>query len=201
MNELNQQSTSTASTALQVSQPTSLNSTTLQVPQPQQDGASVIQIDRVTAVIGAFVLVAGIILGAGKILGKIDSLGDRLKRIEDYFDDIIKDKFASANSPRQLNDRGNKLLTDSRVKQFIDSNRGDFLALAKAKSFSNPYDAEKGLLEILRNYVQERQEDLKNLKEHAFNSGTDIESVYFVGSIYLRNQIFTDLGFQLDDLD
>lgn len=42
---------------------------------------------------------------------------------------------------------------------------------------------------------------IRNLKEGAFHVGADLDAVLFVGSIYLRNLIFKDLKFDLDDLD
>jgi hypothetical protein len=35
----------------------------------------------------------------------------------------------------------------------------------------------------------------------AIKVGADMESVLFTGSIYLRNMIFSELGFSLEDLD
>ena len=41
----------------------------------------------------------------------------------------------------------------------------------------------------------------KDLKSGAFKVGASIDSVLFVGGIYLRNLIFEELGFSLKDID
>jgi len=173
---------------------------TMEVAQVQES-PTVIQIDSYAAIGGTVVLFLGIVLGAGKILERVAGLGKRLERIEDCFDDIIKGRFASANSPIQLNEKGNKILNESKIGNFIDEDKSQLLEIARKKEFSNPYDAERGLLELLRIYIQEKPEELKKLKESAFNTGIDLESLFFVGSIYLRNSIFKELGFEIDDLD
>ena len=42
---------------------------------------------------------------------------------------------------------------------------------------------------------------VEKLKTGAFNTGSSIGDVLLVGGIYLRDIIFGDLGFKIDDLD
>ncbi|NTW26776.1 MAG: hypothetical protein HGA36_00400 [Candidatus Moranbacteria bacterium] len=44
-------------------------------------------------------------------------------------------------------------------------------------------------------------EIVDQLKTGAFKTGAEIDDVLFAGSIYLRNLIFEELGFSLNDLD
>jgi hypothetical protein len=44
-------------------------------------------------------------------------------------------------------------------------------------------------------------EVVEQLKGGAFKTGVDIKTVLFVGSVYLRDLIFPDLGFSVSDLD
>ena len=176
---------------------------------------SVIQIGAVQGIIGivTFFVVLGIAWGTLKNSVKnigvnlnemkpdLKDVRERFMVIEDRVETLWKDKLAPANSPRQLNDKGNSILNNSGIKEIIDEKKLILLKLVKDKNAKNAYDAEITIEEAMRELPTHFPDIVEKLKEGAFKVGADIGGLLFVGSIYLRNQIFHDLGFSLDDLD
>ncbi len=134
----------------------------------------------------------------------LEDIKDIKPKVADMFpklDILWKDKIAPANSPRQLNSRGQAILDDSGIKEIIDAKKDELLKLVQSKNTTNPYDAEKVISEIMMELPIHCPDVVESLKQGAFQSGVDINTVLFAGSIYLRNLIFPDLGFSLEDLD
>lgn len=133
--------------------------------------------------------------------GKFAVIETRLDVLDRHISKFLLDAFAPAHSPRQLNDRGLKVLTDSGIQPVIDSLRSELLDKLKSLDLKNPYDAEKAILDLTQNIPELHPELLDSLKTGSFNTGTDINSLLFVGGIYLRNLVFKDLGFSIESLD
>ena len=157
--------------------------------------------------------VSAILLGnTRELIGRIDErtilMMENLKDIKPKVDDIFpkvdilwKDKIAPSHSPRQLNDRGNRILVESEIKKIVDEKKEKLLELVKAKNTTNAYDAEKAIEEIMINLPIHFPDITDKLKDGAFKTGTDINTILYVGGVYLRNLIFTDLGYSITDLD
>jgi len=131
----------------------------------------------------------------------IGDFRDRFISMESKMEILWKDEIAPSNSPRQLNNRGRNILNESGIKEIIDEKKSELLRLVKEKNPDNPYDANVVIEDIMNDLPKHYPEILANLKDGAFNTGSDISSILFAGSIYLRNEIFSDLGFSIDDLD
>lgn len=157
--------------------------------------------------------VSAILLGETKeLIARIDErtsrLIDDMKDIKPKVDgmspkvDVLwKDKYAPASSPRQLNETGEGILNSSGIKEIIDGKKNELLAIVRTKNPDNPYDAEQTTLDVVANLQQHCPDVVNDLKNGAFRSGMNIPTILYVGGIYLRNLIFVDLGFQLEDLD
>lgn len=126
---------------------------------------------------------------------------DRFISMESKMEILWKNEVAPSNSPRQLNERGNNILENSGIKNLVNKKKDKLLELVRAKNATNPYDAERAIEEIMNGLPSHCPDIINELKTGAFNTGVDIGSVLFVGAIYLRNLIFKDLGFSLEDLD
>lgn len=131
----------------------------------------------------------------------LKSIRERFGVVEDRVETLWKDKLAPAHSPRQLNDNGNRILNESGIKDIVDEKKDILIDLVKAKGAKNAYDSEKAIEETMFELPLHCPDITDKLKNGAFKMGADINALLFVGSIYLRNQIFSDLGFSLTDLD
>ena len=130
----------------------------------------------------------------------LDEIRPKVSDMTPKVDILWKDKYAPSRSPRKLNDRGNAVLLESGIKEIIDQKRDSLLSEVHQKKATNPYDAEKIIFDIVAGLKQD-QVLVENLKNGAFATGTDIETVLLVGGLYFRDLIFPDLGFSVEDLD
>jgi len=142
-------------------------------------------------------------------------IGYFLKRIMDNTDRVTADVaemkpkldllwakvFSDAKSPRQLNDEGKRVLSESGIEAIITRVKPKLVEIIKSASSANPYDAEKVIMATMANLPQHCPEVVADLKQGAFQSGVDISAVLWVGGLHLRDLIFPELGFNLEDLD
>lgn len=180
------------------------------------ENTSVIQIGTLQVVIGVIVFLVGIGIAWGTlktlVAGMKKTLDEEikpdLKDIRERFsatagkvDTLWKDRYAPANSPRQLNDRGKEILNNSGIKELIEQKQNDLLEKLKIQETKNPYDAEKEILNLVVGLPSLYPDTLEQLKTGAFKTGVDINTLLLVGSYHLRDLIFEQLGFKLEDLD
>ncbi len=153
----------------------------------------------ISALIAAFLGAIGYFLKM--IFDDTRMLVKDMAEIKPKVDILWKDKLAPSHSPRQLNEQGANILGESGIKEIIDEKKDELLRLIKTKNVANAYDAERAVEEVT-NQIPELYPDLLDvIKDGAFKTGSDIDAILFVGSIYLRNQIFAELGFSVTDLD
>ena len=161
-------------------------------------------------IINAVVVSLGIptIIGAAIYIGKKLQILDDLKAVRDKFavvesrvSDLWEAKLSFTSSPRQLNEIGNRILTESGINTIIESKQNDLLRIVKEKNPSTAYDAERIILDTVMKIPELYPNLVNNLKEGAFRVGKDIDTLLFVGGLHLRNRIFETLGFSLTDLD
>lgn len=100
---------------------------------------------------------------------------------------LLQRDFASSNSPRELNDEGERIFKQSRIQKIIDEKLDYLISEIEKLNPQTAYDAEK--------FTESVMDDLKNdtsiiesLKNGAYEAGTDIDVVLFIGSIYLRDK-------------
>lgn len=144
----------------------------------------------------------------GRKLEVLDSVRDRLEniyerfiKVEERVNTLWKDEVAPAHSPRQLNDLGKKILSESGIKEIIESKKSELLAQVKALKPTNAYDAEQATLNVVSEIGKHCPDVLLKLKDGAFRVGQGTETVLLVGGFYLRDLIFPELGYSLTELD
>lgn len=123
---------------------------------------------------------------------KVDFLWSDIKTKVDL---LWTDKYAPARSPRQLNERGSAIFKESGIKEIVDGRKLKLLEIVKSKNLRNPYDAEQFIVQLMSELPSRYPELVDTLKDGAFRTGVDINTVLFIGSIYLRDLIFPELGF------
>lgn len=138
---------------------------------------------------------------AQAIKESIGDFKDRFISMESKMEVLWKDELAPSHSPRQLNERGNTILIQSGIKEIVDEKKTKLFELVKTQEPKSPYDAEAAIADVMKNLPEHCPDIVEKLKDGAFKTGSNIESILFVGSVYLRNEIFSDLGFSLTDLD
>ncbi len=136
-----------------------------------------------------------------KTLDKVEVVHLDVSDMKPKVDILWKDKLAPSSSPRQLNDRGTNILNDSGIKTIVDEKKDELFELVRLKESKNPYDAEVAIATVMMELPSHCPDVTDRLKQGAFQSGVDVNTVLYVGSIYLRNIIFSELGFSIEDLD
>lgn len=149
--------------------------------------------------IGLLIAVIGYFLK--RILDQTDSIGSDVSDMKPKLEILWKDKLAPSSSPRQLNERGSSILEVSGINEIVNQKKDRLFQIIKEKNPKNPYDAENVITKVMEDLPEHCPDMIDQLKQGAFKAGTDIQTVLFVGSVYLRNLIFEDLGFSLEDLD
>lgn len=187
----------------------------IQTTEPIQQNTPIIQIGFIETLMMIAALFIGIGISWGTLKTKIEHIADTLENnvgpdlknirerfiiVEDRVKTLWKDEVAPAHSPRRLNERGNNILNNSGIKTIIDEKKNDFLIIIKAKKMTNPYDAEQCVLQVV-NDLKRDLPIIDRLKNGAFSVGADIDTVLLVGGLYLRDLIFPDLGFSVDQID
>lgn len=133
-----------------------------------------------------------------------EDLKDIKPKVDDMFpkvDILWKDRIAPAHSPRQLNERGKSILEKSGIKEVINEKKLILCKLIKEKNCKNAYDAEAVILSMVVDLPNHCPDVIDKLKIGAFNTGASLSDVLLVGGIYLRDLIFPELGFNINELD
>lgn len=132
----------------------------------------------------------------------LKNVRERFASVETKVDVLWKDQYAPAESPRQLNNRGNQILIESGINKIVDAHKDILAQEIKQISPDSPYDAEKLIMDFMATEFLKRYPGIEpQIKDGAFRTGVDENVVLFIGGIYLRNIIFPLLGFNLTDLD
>lgn len=131
----------------------------------------------------------------------LKNIRERFGTIEDRVNTLWKDKYAPATSPRKLNIEGEKILEESGIKEIIESKKDFLLEKILESKPATAYDAESCIAQVVDRLPELCPDIIEDLKNGAFRVGQSIDVVLFVGSIYLRDIIFKDLGFSIKDID
>lgn len=101
---------------------------------------------------------------------------------------ISKDKI-SISSPKVLNEKGEKILEESGIKEIIDNNKSELIKKLKDKKLENLLDIETQSFYVLKN--RENQKIFNSIKDYIYkNPNVNIDVIFLVGSIYLRDEYF-----------
>lgn len=155
--------------------------------------------------------ILGIVLYTGRKLSALDRLE---KDIEDIVKPDLKDvreRFATlegktANlfaqkSPISLTQKGQKILKQSGIKEYIDNNQDILLPEChNAGNMETPYDIQQSVFDMFDNYEFPQKTD-NQLKSYAFDNGLSMDMIRRVGAIYFRDLCLVVRGFKASDLD
>jgi hypothetical protein len=122
-------------------------------------------------------------------------LGGRIDKVHGILLSLKLDQSGAVegNSPRILTPKGERILEESGIKEIVENRLGDIISDVKAKNPENEYRIEQCVIE----YVRELGQDAslrKQIEQGAFNSGTTVDVVLFVGAIYIRDQVIAAIA-------
>ena len=103
-------------------------------------------------------------------------------------------------SPRTLNAIGKKALVDSGIKDIIITHYDEIFNKVQGMNPSNAYQAEECVIKAVKDLDQKPSLTTK-LQDGAFKSGFDVDTILFVGAIYIRDKILDQLSFKVIDID
>lgn len=125
---------------------------------------------------------------------------------------VIENSFSQKNSPRELNEAGEKLYADIKGKEFLDKNKEILIKGIDSKNPKTALDVEQSALEVLFAYINDDM--FIGLKNWVYNSPTrkimvdgiekdyaiTMNEVCFVLSLPLRD-MYLDLHPELENMD
>ena len=126
---------------------------------------------------------------------KVNDMYPKVSEMYPKLEILWKNQAVPAHSRRSFNEYGKKVLNESGVKEIIDKKKDELFTIVKAKGATNIYDAEQDILSVVKDVLGNSPDIVEKLKPGAFNTGADLDMVFLVGGIYLRDLILPDLGF------
>ncbi len=135
-----------------------------------------------------------------KIETKTDKLTESINYIKGKIETNWREELAPASSPMKLNERGEKILKKSGIKEIIDTRLSEFFKTVKDKNPRNAYWVQENAINTIYK-LRKESKLLPKLEESAYEAGSDVDAVLFVGGIYLRDIILPKFEFKLEEID
>lgn len=179
-------------------------------PVVTQNPTPVFQIGQVEAFIAVAVFLVGLGVSWGTLVTKIGNIASSIKdKIEPDLKDVrerfaalegsLGKTFASA-SPVKLLPKGEQILNESGLKNYIDENQKILLEQFKSSCITkNQYDIQDQSFRFFDELDFGVFED--KLKKAAFDHGMNISTIRRIGGIYFRDIALLEAGFKPEDLD
>jgi len=179
-------------------------------PVINQNPTPVFQIGQVEAFVAVAVVLVGLGVSWGTLSTKIGHIASSIKdKIEPDLKDVrerfatlegsLGKTFASA-SPVKLLPKGEQIIVESGLKNYIDENQKTLLEKFKfACVTKNQYDIQDQAFKFFDELDFGIFED--KLKKAAFDHGMNIATIRRIGGIYFRDIALLEAGFKPEDLD
>ena len=135
-----------------------------------------------------------------RILDKTDKISEDVGDIKPKVKILWEMQFASSKSPLVLNEKGTNILNNSGVKELVDSGLPQLIEEIREKNPQNAYEVQECARKVMLN-IKNNTTLLPKLQNGAFNTGVDVDSVLFAGSLYLRDLALPKFNFKLEDID
>lgn len=154
-------------------------------------------------------LIASVRIGVykNKVDTAVKDIDDGRKETKEIRDKVIacetslkeREPLTRKKSPVILTDRGNKILIDSKGKDFVDKNYAELKKKVEEKGTQTSYDIQ----ESSRTVINDLQNDarMNEIKDYLFKEGMEIDNIVEVLGIYLRDLILKERGIDVSDID
>lgn len=110
-----------------------------------------------------------------------------------------REPLTKRKSPITLTDKGNKILTDSGGRKFVDDNYSELKKLVEDSKPQTSYDIQETshkAIEGLKNDIR-----MNGIKEYLFKEGMELSEIVDVLGIYLRDKILGEKKWRVEDVD
>ena len=145
-------------------------------------------------------LLSAIVYFIKKIFDKTEKIDQDISKIKPKVEILWEINFAKGHSPLTLNEKGEEILNQSGIKELVDDSLLELTKNIESKKPVNAYQVQETAKEIISN-LKNDQNILLKLQTGAFDTGVDVDSVLFVGSIYLRDLVLPKFNCKLEDVD
>ncbi len=143
-----------------------------------------------------------------KVETDIDWLKNSMRKIDEISRDVNelrvnaenkKTSFFAAQSPVRLTENGQKLLTESGLKDYIDR-RKDLLDNCASSELPNAYEVQQYAFDLFDNINFEGEFD-PIIKQYTFEHGISLDIVKRIGALYFRDLCLERKGMKDIDVD
>ena len=148
-------------------------------------------------------LLGGIGFFVKKILDRTDSIDSIRNDVSDMKPKIKilwEREFGAGASPLVLNERGKRIFSESGIKELVDARLGQLMEKLEERNPQNAYQVQECATKVMRLLVEDLN-TLSRLQDGAFKTGVDVDTVLFVGGLYLRDLALPKYHFKLADVD
>jgi hypothetical protein len=130
-----------------------------------------------------------------------DGISDLKQSLSNLVNERQMARFAQTNSPIDLTDEGQVLLSESGIREFSDRNLELIKNNVVAAKIKTKYDLQEYIFEYMNKVskiaeekfrdtnIDLKHEDSIQMKKYAYNNGIDLFVIFRVGAIYLRNKL------------
>lgn len=147
----------------------------------------------VASILGTFLVLVFKIGGLHTIIVKMEPLVDKIPAMEVKVTELWRFRMANNDSPMVLNDKGLIILKESGINELVDLNYHAILSKVRNLSPPNAYQAQETIVMVVKELINDPI--LKNnIEAGAYKSGVDVETVLFVGALYIRDKILQELN-------
>ncbi len=168
------------------------------------------------AAIGALAGFFGASIRVGQYIQKVDDLKDRMDKAEVNINDNkcktievatkLEERtgwspaaLTRRKSPLSLSEKGEELLQKSGADKFVSDHTKELVDAIKSKNPKTAYDVQTISKEVVEKLKD--REDFIPFKNFAFREGLELEPIFIVMSIFLRDVALPFLNFKYDGLD
>ncbi len=153
----------------------------------------------IPVIIGCIVL----IFQAGGVYNMVKEMKPNVAKIpmiEAKVNELWKRKVTDSNSPSVLNEYGKKILSESKIDDIISPYYDEIFKSVQSTQLSNAFQIQQLLIGTV--YEYENKTEIKDkLEKAAFYAGTDISTILFVWTIFIRDRVISELGFDSNEID
>ena len=130
----------------------------------------------------------------------IQWLKDTVNELKTSFDNASSTPAFGAHSPVNLTSVGEIWLTESGLKEYIDTYKEELMRDCEEKKGTNPYEVQKHVFKNFDVLTLKPEFDNK-LKKFAYEKRTTMNVLRRVGAIYFRNLCLESFGMHEEDID